>query len=124
VDGADYEGGPATFQLLRCASFTGTPIITLENFPSGASYQWNTATGIFTVTVEPVAPPTLEYSVAGGVLELRWPLSFLGWRAQSNVLSASAIAAWFDIPGSESVTNLIVPLDLSRTNIFYRLRNP
>lgn len=124
VDGADYEGGPGTFELLRCSSFTGKPIITLENFPSGASYQWNPTNGVFTVTVEQLELPALEYSVSGGLLELRWPASFLGWYAQSNVLSASTAAAWFDIAGSDSVTNVTVPLDLARTNIFYRLRKP
>jgi len=124
VNGADYEGGAATFELLRCASFSGKPIITLENFPPGASYQWNTASGSFTVTMEPVTPPTLEYAVSGGVLELRWPGSFLGWYAQSNALSTTAAASWFDIAGSESATNLSIPLDPTRTIIFYRLRKP
>jgi len=124
VNGSDYEGGAATFELLRCSSFSGRPIITLENFPPGVSYQWNAASGIFTVTMEPVTPPTLQYSVTGGMLELRWPGSFLGWHAQSNALSVSAGAAWFDIAGSQSATNLSIPLGLGRTNTFYRLRQP
>ena len=50
VDGAAYTGAGETFTLIDAASFSGTPQIILANFYGGASYNWDAATGEFTVT--------------------------------------------------------------------------
>jgi hypothetical protein len=57
-------------------------------------------------------------------LSLTWPGSHSGWLAQSNAVSLADAGQWFDIPGSDSVTNLVVEIDKSLGNVFYRLRKP
>jgi len=124
VDGSAYTGGPGSFTLIDGVLFDGTPTITLTNFALGATYLWDTNNGNFTVTVGTVvAPPTLTSSVSGGTLSLSWP-GYLGWYAQSNSVSLVNTSYWFDIPGSQSVTNLNITIDPALTNVFYRLRQP
>ncbi len=50
--------GAGTFTLIDAASFVGTPIITLNGFAEGSSYNWNTTTGLFTVNVTAVPEPS------------------------------------------------------------------
>lgn len=44
--------------------------------------------------------------------------------AQSNSVDVAYPASWYDIPGSGSVTNLVIPVDASLPKVFYRLRLP
>lgn len=64
VDMAKYRGAPKTFKLLDCYSFDTTPSITLTNCPAGTTYNWNTASGDFTVT-------TLHAFPSGSLFEVR-----------------------------------------------------
>ena len=68
--------------------------------------------------------PTLAIQLSGNVLTLSWPADHLGWFAQSNSVSVVSPGTWFDIPGSDSVTTLSLPMNAARTNVFYRLRHP
>jgi hypothetical protein len=120
VDGSAYTGGPGSFTLIHGVLFDGTPTITLTNFALGATNVWDTNSGNFTVTVGAVAPPVLAYGLGG----LTWPGAYLGWYAQSNSVSLVNTNYWFDVPGSQLVTNLSITINPSLTNVFYRLRQP
>lgn len=74
----------------------------------------------------PVAPnPTnMTFSVSGGTLALTWPGSHLGWYAQSNSVDIAGSNLWFDIPGSQSVTNLNIAINPALQKVFFRLRRP
>jgi hypothetical protein len=69
-------------------------------------------------------PTDLSFSVNGLSLALAWPGSHLGWRAQSNSVDLASPSSWFDIPGSEAVTNLNLPVSPAMPAVFYRLRRP
>lgn len=69
-------------------------------------------------------PTNLSFSVNGLSLGLTWPGSHLGWRAQSNSVNVANPNSWFDIPGSESVTNLNLPVSPAMPAVFYHLRRP
>ena len=69
-------------------------------------------------------PTNLWFSVNGLTLGLTWPESHLGWPAQSNSVDVANPNSWFDIPGSESVTNLNLPVSPAMPAVFYRLRRP
>ena len=69
-------------------------------------------------------PTNLSFSVNGLTLSLTWPASHLGWRAQSNSVNVANPNSWFDIPGSELVTNLNLPVSPAMPAVFYRLRRP
>jgi uncharacterized repeat protein (TIGR02543 family) len=65
----------------------------------------------------------ITFSVSGSTMTLIWPVTHLGWYAQSNSVDLTVAADWHDILGSQlqtSVTNTINP---ALTNLFYRLSN-
>ncbi len=69
-------------------------------------------------------PTSLTIDVNGATLSLTWPESHLGWRVQSNSVNLANPSAWFDIPGSQSVTNLSLPISPTAPAVYYRLRRP
>ncbi len=70
-------------------------------------------------------PTNIVFSVSGGnTLKLSWPGSHQGWIAQSNSVSVANPSYWFNIPGSETVTNLNIPIAPATPKVFYRLRLP
>ena len=69
-------------------------------------------------------PTNLNVAFSNGTLTLTWPGDHLGWIAQSNAVNIANSNYWFDILGSESATNLVIPVNLAATNVFYRLRYP
>ena len=86
----------------------------------------NFATVLITVpqTINP-NPTNIVFSVSGGnTLKLTWPGSHLGWVAQSNSVNVANPSYWFNIPGSETVTNLNIPISSAMPKVFYRLRLP
>jgi hypothetical protein len=55
---------------------------------------------------------------------LSWPADHLGWYAQSNITSLATPSAWHDIPGSQTATNLTIPINPAQPKAFFRLRSP
>jgi PEP-CTERM motif len=64
--------GAGTFTLIDAASFTGTPIITLNGFEAGSSYNWDTTTGLLTVNVTAVPEPSTYTLLALGAGLVIW----------------------------------------------------
>jgi autotransporter-associated beta strand protein len=91
-----------------------------------ASLQINGGGGLNLLVASAVATNStnISFTVTGGALTLSWPADHLGWIAQSNSLNLAGSNYWFDIPGSQSVSNLVIPINASSTNVFYRLRYP
>jgi hypothetical protein len=125
INGTGLPAGTHTFAELN-GSFPA-------NFPAtwtglvGASGS-TTGSGSITVLTGPAAtasyPTNITTTVSGGVLTLAWPATHLGWYAQSNSVALENTNFWFDIAGSQAVTNLNITLDPSLPNVFYRLRHP
>ncbi|MEI6077047.1 MAG: autotransporter-associated beta strand repeat-containing protein, partial [Verrucomicrobiota bacterium] len=69
-------------------------------------------------------PISIGFTFSSGTLTLTWPGDHLGWIAQSNLLNVGNSNSWFDILGSQSTTNLIMPLNPATPQVFYRLRYP
>jgi hypothetical protein len=72
----------------------------------------------------PTVPTVLSSSLSGGSLLLSWPPSYIGCRLESNAVSLAAGGAWFTVSGSASTDQLLLPFDLPRTNVFFRLVYP
>ena len=72
----------------------------------------------------PVAsnPTNISSTISGHVLTLSWPADHLGWLMQSNSVSVANTNSWYDIPGSEAVTSLNIPMTQPQT--YFRLRHP
>lgn len=125
--GADLVLGDS-FPLFSQPVLNGSAL-TIASSP-GAGLAWTNKLAvdgsIAVVAVPTIAPdPTnITFSVSGNTLSLTWPGSHLGWLAQSNSVSVADANAWFDITGSDSVTNLAITINPSLPNVFYRLRHP
>jgi hypothetical protein len=91
----------------------------------GSAWSFNPTNGVLSVVSTTATYPTnLNITMSEGTLALTWPVSHLGWIAQSNSVGLSSLSNWFDIPGTSSGTNLNITPSLTQTSVFYRLRSP
>jgi autotransporter-associated beta strand protein len=73
----------------------------------------------------PSSPTNLMFSVSGNTLSLSWPSNYVGWILQTNVINVGVSNDWFNVPGSETNTQLTFPMNSPAiTNEFFRLRHP
>jgi len=113
-----------TFTLFNATSVSGT--FSATNLPSlDPGLTWNFNGRVLTVmgNVDPT-PTNIVYGVSGSTLTLTWPGSHLGWYAQSNSANVASPSSWFDIAGSQAVTNLSITINPAWPRVFYRLRYP
>jgi CxxC motif-containing protein (DUF1111 family) len=68
------------------------------------------------------SPVSVTVSVSGGQLTITWPGDHLGWVLQSNVNLTTA--GWIDIPGSETNSQLVIPVNPTIPSAFFRLHLP
>ena len=106
------------------------------NLPAlGSGLAWDT-TGLATNGVISVfssftvntTPTNIIKSVSGGNLTLTWPSDHIGWTLQTQTNSRSvglvpATNAWFDVSGSSTTNQVVLPIGTNGT-VFFRLRYP
>jgi len=68
-------------------------------------------------------PPSLLASRSGNQLMLSWP-DHAGWtlQMQTNSVSSGLGTNWVDIPGSETMTSMVLVVDPTKPTVFYRLK--
>ena len=66
-------------------------------------------------------PTNITASASGNTLTIAWAADHIGWilQAQTNSLSAGQ---WFDLPGSDAVNAVVIPINPANAAVFYRLR--
>ena len=72
-------------------------------------------------------PTNITVVVTGTTLSLGWPEDHRGWMLQSQTNSLStgiSVTNWFDVAGSDLVTNKDVIIDPTNPTVFYRLHHP
>ncbi len=69
-------------------------------------------------------PTNITATVAGSSLNLSWPADHLGWTLQTNSVGLAASNQWFPYPGSTAVTNVSIPIDHTKTSVFFRMTYP
>ncbi len=117
--------GERVFQLFNGAlSGAFANVVT----PDLAGVTWDFSQLNVNGTVSIVGPPPVDPTPTdlavvfnGSQLTLSWPTSHLGWDIQTNSVGLHAPDAWVTIPGSEGVNQLILDIDTSKTNVFYRM---
>ncbi|HAO77902.1 MAG TPA: hypothetical protein DCQ92_02790, partial [Verrucomicrobia subdivision 3 bacterium] len=119
INGTNLSGGTYSYATLAA------------NYPANFPATWTAVTGAAATSASGsitvlanISAPIIGISVSGNTLSLSWAADSLGWIAQSNSVSLANSNFWFDIAGSQSVTNLNVTMNLAQTNVFYRLRRP
>jgi autotransporter-associated beta strand protein len=62
----------------------------------------------------------------GGSLQIAWPSDHLGWslQVQTNAAGVGLSTNWFRIPGSDTETQVVIPLNPANGSVFYRLVYP
>jgi len=111
-----------TFSLFSAPAHNGT---FSKVAVAGGTGMFDPATGVLTITGTMADYPTnISFSFTSGHLFLNWPDSHKGWYAQSNSVDVADSQEWFDIPGSEAITSLDIPVNASAPMVFYRLRKP
>jgi hypothetical protein len=72
----------------------------------------------------PGTPTALLASLAGSTLDFTWPSNYLGCRLESNSVGLTASTFWFAVGNSAATNKMVVPVDIARTNVFFRLVYP
>jgi 4-phytase/acid phosphatase len=122
---------PATQQLLVPGGSSTTNLdVDFTTFTN----LMNAAIGLeyvkpFTNEVQPIVqdpytadnPTNITASASSNTLTIAWPADHIGWilQAQTNGLSTGQ---WFDLPGSDVVNAVVIPINPANTSVVYRLR--
>jgi hypothetical protein len=69
---------------------------------------------------DPAIPPMLAFNQSGSLLTLSWPTAYLSYALQANYTDLNNPAAWVAVAGVANNT-VMVPMDNTQTNVFYRL---
>ena len=108
--------GPGATNAGSFASIAGSP---------GTGKVFSFTNGVLSVVTGIASNPTnITATVNGGVLTLTWPQDHLGWLVQSNSVDLAVPADWHDISSTAAATTYSIPMSLTQTNVFYRLRHP
>ncbi|HEV2434527.1 MAG TPA: autotransporter-associated beta strand repeat-containing protein [Verrucomicrobiae bacterium] len=111
-----------SFTIFSTGSETGNFTTVAGSPGAGLAWSFNPVNGVLSVVSGVATNPTnIMVSVSSGNLNLSWPADHLGWTLQTNSVGLAATNMWFAYPGSASVTNVTIPIDTTRTNVFYRL---
>jgi autotransporter-associated beta strand protein len=110
----------------------GFNALTLTNLPADVSgYLSNNTANASVDLVITSAPPAINpnptnivVSVSGNQLTLQWDSDHLGWLLQSNSVSLTDTSAWFTVTGSNATNKFTMPVDATKTNVFYRMKKP
>lgn len=71
VDGSAFTGPNGVYTLIDALSFNAAPVINLVGFEAGTTYDWNLATGNFSVTVVP-EPSSVALALVGALGLAAW----------------------------------------------------
>jgi autotransporter-associated beta strand protein len=115
-----------TFSVFNASSYSGT--FTIVSKTPGQSVTWNTSNlavaGTVSVSSVVAVPFNLTTVYTGSAFNFSWPANELGARLETNAVNVADPASWFTYPGSDSTTSLSVPVDTTKTNVFFRLVFP
>jgi fibronectin-binding autotransporter adhesin len=122
-----------TFQLFSTAvsgSFVTVNLPTNDSV-NNVAYTWNNKLAVDGTIVVLTATPTVNttptnitFTATGNTLDLQWPADHTGWTLQTNSVGVAVANAWFPHPGSTSTNRVILTIDPTKTNVFYRLVYP
>jgi len=122
---------PATQQLLVPG---GSSTTNLDVDFSAFTNLMNAAIGLeyvppFTNDTPPIVqdpytadnPTNITASASSNTLTVSWPADHIGWtlQVQTNGLGSGQ---WFDLPGSDVVNAVVLPINPATPSVFYRLR--
>ncbi len=66
----------------------------------------------------------ISFAINGSQLQLSWPADHLGWRLEMQTNSLSSGTSWMTVPNSAATNQVMLPIDSSKGNVFFRLAYP
>lgn len=93
----------------------------------GVGLQWNVnnlrTNGIISIVGAPIVPPMMTNIFTATNVTLSWPTNYLGWQlqVQTNNLNTGLTSTWYPVPGSESTSQQVWPIDPANPTVFFRL---
>jgi len=98
---------------------------------NNVKYTWNnTVSTDGKITVASVGalvnstPTNITTSVNGGNLTLSWPSDHTGWtlQSQTNAPGQGLNTVWFDVVGSATTNQIVVPINPTNSSVFFRMK--
>jgi autotransporter-associated beta strand protein len=123
--GAALQAGD-TFRLFNAPNYSGSFALTnLPTLSSGLTWSNSLAIdgSISVVGAISLAATNINFAVNGDTLTLSWPSDHTGWRLQAQTNSGIG-TNWVDVAGSTSTNSMVIPVDGSAGNVFFRLVYP
>ena len=125
--GAALQTGD-NFVLFPGKTVTGGSTLTV----TGAGMLWTNKLALDgSIEVLGIAPPpvnpnptNITVSVSDGQMTISWPSDHIGWLLQSNGVSITDAGAWVTIPDSGSTTQFTFPVNVSLSNVYFRMLKP
>jgi hypothetical protein len=106
---------------------TGTDAVIQQNLVTGVGSINAVVVRQLSVSLDP-ATANFKATVGGAVgsqtLNFTWATDHFGWQLYTNAIGLNAVGSWFPVPGSAAATSLSLPIDPTKTNVFYQLRHP
>ncbi len=115
-----------SFKLFNAAAYNNAFAATnLPTLDPGLGWNFDSASGALSV-VQTVAtnPTNIVTSLSGNTLALSWPSDHIGWRLETNSVNVGDTNFWFTLPGSDLTNQILLTIDPTSTNVFFRLIFP
>jgi hypothetical protein len=103
----------------------------LQNQAATITYVWNNKLAIDgTIQVLSGASPVntsrtnITAVFSGNTLDLSWPADHTGWTLQTNSVGITSTGSWFPLAGSAATNHVVITVDQTKGNVFYRLVYP
>jgi autotransporter-associated beta strand protein len=103
----------------------------IQNLAATITYIWTNKLAIDgTIQVLSGASPVntsrtnITAVFSGNTLDLSWPADHTGWTLQTNSVGIASTTSWFPLPGSAATNHIIITVDRTKSNVFYRLVYP
>jgi hypothetical protein len=100
-------------------------VVTAQNTFADESPNSNEASAT-PVSPLPTSPTNITFAVSNNALVLTWPSNYTGWllQAQTNPLSTGLGTNWFTLPGSQTNSSFVAPVNSFDPAVFFRLNRP
>ncbi len=118
-----------TLKLFDAAAYSGGFASIVPATP-GPNMTWDTSSlnvnGTLKVAGSGVNPTPIKMNLAvnGSQLTFSWPTDHIGWSLQTNAVNVANPDFWFTFPGSAVTNEIIINVDHTGTNVFYRMALP
>jgi alpha-L-fucosidase 2 len=115
---------------LAALNFTSTGLAngTTYYFAVSATNTAGESANSTPVVAQPVSmtPPQINFAVGGGQMQFTWPPDHRGWtlQTQTNPPGSGLGTNWVNLPGSESMNQVMLPVNPTAGSVFLRLVYP